>query len=120
MLIRKEIDSGPPTTPTSDPGTTAETLMSFDQIAPHLNRPTKYSCAAMAAANVSVKPVSAHVLTFRAELMEDLGGVSVDVRCTAIDRARREGRISDRDLTAEPSTTQLQFVVTPPNRPAPP
>lgn len=97
-----------------------ERLLPYDQVAAHLNRPTGYSCAAMAAANATVKPVSANVLTFRADLADDLRGVSVEVRCTAVEQARREGTISDRDLSDDASTTQLQFVVMPPNRPPPP
>jgi type II secretory pathway pseudopilin PulG len=120
MLVRKEIDFGPATSSSSDPETTTETLMTFDQIASHLNRPTGYSCAGMASENSTVKPVSANVLTFRADLMENLRGIAIDLRCTAIDRARREGLISDRDLSTNPATTQLQFVVLPPNRPPPP
>lgn len=121
MLVRKEIDSGPPTSPSdADPNASIEKLMPFSEVAAHLNRPTGYSCAGMTAANASVKPVSAHVLTFRADLAPTLRGISVDVRCTAIDRARREGNISDRDLSEQPATTQLQFVLLPPNRPPPP
>ena len=64
--------------------------------------------------------VNFDVLTFRADLDPTLRGVSIDVRCNAIDRARREGNIADRDLSSQPSTTQLQFVLLPPNRPPPP
>ena len=118
ILVRKEIDSG---AATSDPSSTPiETLMTYAELAPHLNRPTGYSCSGMGSANATVKPVSAHVLTFRADLDPNLRGISVDVRCSAIDRARREGSIDDRDLSIQPSTTQLQFVLLPPNRPPPP
>ncbi len=120
MLIRKEIDSGPLTAPDTDVALTSERLMSFDEILPHINRPTGYNCAGMAAANATVRPVAAHVLTFQADLIPDMRGVSIDIRCTAIDRARREGTISDTDLSTSSATTQLQFVVIPPNRPAPP
>lgn len=117
ILVRKEIDSGAPTS--SDPSSEVETLMTYAELAPHINRPNKYSCAGMGAANASVKPISANVLTFRADLDPPLRGVSVDLRCTAIDRARREGGL-DRDLSVEPSTTQLAFTLLPPNRPPPP
>jgi type II secretory pathway pseudopilin PulG len=120
LLLRKEIDSGPPTSPTSDFTSTVEKLMTYDQIAAHLNRPTGYSCAAMAAANATVKPVAANLLTFRVQLDQELRGVSLEIRCTAIEQARREGTISDRDLSENPATTQLRFVSMPPNRPAPP
>ncbi len=120
MLIRKEIDSGPPTGPMTPEATTTETLLTYDQLRIHINRPTGYSCAGMAAPNTTVKPISAHVQTFRADLDPVVRGISVDIRCTAIDRARRDGPISDRDLSSEPSTTQLQFVLLPPNRPPPP
>ena len=113
VLIRKEIDSGTPTHP-SDPNS-AETLMSFADLAPFLDRPDGYSSAGMSATNASVKPVSANLLSFRVELQNALRGVSIDLRATAIDRARREGGIGDRDLLTQPFTTQLQFVVIPPN-----
>jgi type II secretory pathway pseudopilin PulG len=120
ILVRKEIDFAPPTSPGTNPTTTTEKLMTYAELSSHINRPNGYSCAGMAASNATVKPVSAHVLTFRADLIENLRGISVDVRCTAIDRARRDGAISDRDLSVEPSTTQLQFILLPPNRPPPP
>ncbi len=120
ILVRKEIDSGAPTSPTSDPASSTEKLMTFSELAPHLDRPTGYICAGMAAANSTVKPVAAHLLTFRVDLMEQLRGVSIDVRCTAIERAQREGGISNRDLTEAPATTQLEVVLLPPNRPPTP
>lgn len=119
ILIRKEIDSGPATTPGSPPSD-AETLMSFSELSSHLNRPTEYSCAGMAAANSTVKPISANVLTFRSSLRPDLRGVSVDLRCTAIDRAHREGLVGNQDLSETPVTTQLKFTVFPTNLPPPP
>lgn len=120
ILIRKEIDSGSTTTPESPPSD-EETLMSYSQLVEHIDRPTEYSCSGMTTTNSTVQPVAAHVLTFRAALREELRGVSVDVRCTAIDRARREGGISDRDLSEHPVTSRLEFVVLPPGLPpAPP
>lgn len=117
MLVRKEIDSGVATNPDSNPSTTVEKLMTFDEVAGHLNRPNGYSCAGMSAANSTVKPVAAHLLSFRADLDEALRGVNIEFRCTAIERARREGGISNRDLSEQPATTQLQVVLLPPNRP---
>lgn len=120
MLVRKEIDHGPPTRPGSDPVSSVEVLMTFDELVPHLNRPTGYSCAGMTGPNSSVKPVSAHLLTFQANLMPRLRGVAIDLRSTAIDRARREAPLGQRDLSVDPATTQLQFLAVPPNRPPAP
>lgn len=118
LLIRKEIDSGDPTT--ADTSSSIERLMTYAELAGHLNRPNGFSCAGMGAGNASVKAVSANILTFQCDLDPELRGISVDLRCTATDRARREGGISDRDLSAEPFTTQLAFTLLPPNRPPPP
>ncbi len=103
LLIRKEID--------------AQKLLSFADLAPYLNRPDGYDCAGMATSDCTVKPVAANLLSFRVGLRPELSGVAVDLRATALERARREGGISNRDLSEQPFTTQLQFVVMPPNRP---
>ena len=118
VLIRKEIDSGVPTHLADS--SSIETLMSYGDLAPYLERPDGYSCAGMSGTNTAVKPVSANLLSFRAELENDLRGVSVDLRATAIERARREGGIGTRDLLSQPVTTQLKFVVMPPNGPPSP
>lgn len=104
LLIRKEID--------------AEKLLSYSDITPYLTRPDGYDCAGMATADCTVKPVAANLLSFRVTLRPELAGVSLDLRASGIERARREGGISNRDLSEQPFTTQLQFVVMPPNRPS--
>lgn len=114
ILIRKEIDAGVPTT--SDPAS-AEKLLTYSELSAHLNRPDGYNCAGMALGSSSVKPIAANLLSFRIDLRPEVQGVSLDLRATAIDRARREGGIDSRDLSSQPVTTQLQFVVIPPNRP---
>ncbi len=118
VLIRKEIDSGVPTH-LSD-SSSIEKLLTYSELAPYLDRPDGYSCAGMSGVNTAVKPVSANLLSFRAELQDQLRGVSLDLRATAIERARREGGIGSRDLISQPATTQLRFVVMPPNGPPSP
>ncbi len=116
LLVRMEIDSGVPTSPT-DPSS-AEKLMDFGEVSSYLDkRPDGYDCAGMAPIGCSIKPVAANLLSFRVELNSSLQGVSLDLRATSIDRARREGGIASRDLSQQPVTTQLQFLVLPPNRP---
>lgn len=115
ILIRKEIDAGTPTT-ASDPAS-AEKLLTYGELSAHLNRPNGYDCAGMALDRSTVKPVAANLLSFRVDLKSEVQAVSLDLRATAIDRARREGGIGSRDLSNQPVTTQLQFVVIPPNRP---
>ena len=114
VLIRKEIDFGQPTLPSDE--TTQEPLMTFSEIIPHLNRPNGYDTSAMASAAVSVRPVSGNIVTFRAELIDETGGVNIDLRSTAVDRARREGPIDSRNLADNPATQQLELTLFPPNR----
>ncbi len=119
VLIRKEIDSGPPTSPTSPPETTTEELMSAAEIFDHLNRPTNYGTIGMGGPSTSVNPVAVDLLTFRVDLLPEVRGVQVDVRATGIDRARREGGVGGRDLSRDPATQQLLRTYFPPNRTQP-
>lgn len=116
LLIRKEIDADVATTP-SDPSS-AEKLLAWEDIVPYLSRPNGYDCSNMASESASTyQPIAANLLTFRVALRQDISAVSLDLRATAIDRARREAEFGARDLSENPVTTQLQLVVRPPNRP---
>jgi prepilin-type N-terminal cleavage/methylation domain-containing protein len=119
VLIRLEIDSGPATTPGSDPSSTEETLLSFADLSGYLSRPAGLDCAAMNRTGVQAKPIAARVVTFRAELFPDTRGVQVDLRCSSFERARQEGPVGARDLLADPSTTGCMFVAFPPNHTSP-
>jgi hypothetical protein len=114
ILIRKEIDFGTPTDPTDQ--ATSEPLMTYFQIAPLLTRPVGYDLSGMSGPNVSVQPVAANILSFRVDPVNSIGGFEVDLRATAIDRAKREGRIGSRDLANDPATQQLRLTLFPPNR----
>lgn len=116
LLIRKEIDADIATTP-SDPSS-VEKLLAWNDIQPYLSRPDGYDCANMTAESASIhQPVAANLLTFRAALRQDISAVSLDLRASAVDRARREGGFGSRDLSENPVTTRLQLVIRPPNRP---
>lgn len=120
LLIRKEIDSGPPTTSSSDPNTSTEGLLPYtgaESVSIHLKRPQGYDCTDVGSTNVTVMPIAAHMLSFRVKLIEATRSVQVDLASTGIDQAGREGPIGARDLTGEPSTRHLQFLVVPPNQP---
>jgi type II secretory pathway component PulJ len=114
VLIRKEIDFGTPTI-IGDEGS-AEPLMTFPEIVPYLNRPNGYDTSNMSAPAVSVRPISGNILTFRADFSDLTGGIRIDLRATAIDRAKREGQIDTRDLSQDPATQQLEVTLFPPNR----
>lgn len=120
VLLRKEIDFGPYTPPASGDdavdGALKEPLMSYSDILPYLTRPNGYSTAGMAGPAVSVRPISGNMLSFRVDLSPATRGINLDLRATAIDRARREGPIDNRDLSTDPATQQLQITVFPPNR----
>ena len=113
VLVRKEIDFDTPTNPDSDH---PEPLLSYFDLAAYLNQPDGYSTASMGAANASVRPISGNILTFRAQLVPSTRGVSIDLRATAIERAKREKPIGDRDLSNDPATQQLLLTLFPPNR----
>lgn len=113
VLVRKEIDFGDPTT--SDPSSQEEPLISYSDLIAYLDRPDGYNTASMARANVAVRPISGNILTFRTDFVPATKGVSVDLRATAIERARREGRIDSRDLSIDPATQQLVLTLFPPN-----
>ena len=115
VLIRKEIDSENPTTAGGAPED-IENLMTYDDIAPLLDRPNGYSVAGMASPQVSVRPISGNILTFRADFANDIRGVHIDIRSTGTDRARLEGSIGSRDLSTNPATQGLRITVFPPNR----
>ena len=96
VLVRKEIDFGDPTDPDSpDP----EPLLGYSDVAGFLNRPDGYSTASMGA-----------------DLVPSTRGVSIDLRATAVQRAKREKPIGDRDLSNDPATQQLLLTLFPPNR----
>ena len=113
VLVRKEIDFGDPTDPDS---TDPEPLLGYSDVAGFLNRPDGYSTASMGGANTSVRPISGNILTFRADLVPSTRGVSIDLRATAVQRAKREKPIGDRDLSNDPATQQLLLTLFPPNR----
>lgn len=112
VLIRKEIDFGEVTDPDSDP----EPLISYSDLLAFLDRPAGYDVSGMIQPNVEVRPVSGNILTFRATLEPATRGVVLDLRATAIDRARREKPIGDRDLSGDAATQQLLLTLYPPNR----
>ena len=114
ILIRKEIDSGVPTV-AGGAESTEETLLSLTDISGYLERPVGYSCAAMNRPGVVAQPISARVLTFRVDLLAATRGVSVDLRCTALERADKEGLVGARDLSENPVTSVSQFMAFPPN-----
>ena len=94
---------------------TEKRLLRFAELTAYLDRPAGYSCAAMNRPGVMARPISARVLTFRADLLPTTRGVSVDLRCTAIERSRREGPVGDRDLSEDPATMVCQFMAFPAN-----
>jgi hypothetical protein len=113
VLVRKEIDFGDPTT--SDPNSVKEPLLSYSDLTAYLDRPDGYSTSSMVKPGVSVRPISGNILTFRADFVPSTKGVSIDLRATAIDRAKREGRIDTRDLSEDPATQQVRLTLFPPN-----
>ncbi|MCA9776021.1 MAG: hypothetical protein KC800_04865 [Candidatus Eremiobacteraeota bacterium] len=113
VLIRKEIDFGDPTDPDS---TDPEPLLSYSDLTGFLNRPVGYSTAAMGTVSSSVRPISGNILTFRADLVPSTRGVNIDLRATAVNRAKREKPIGDRDLSGDAATQQLILTLFPPNR----
>lgn len=115
ILIRKEIDFDTVTTPASE-GDDVEKLMLYDDIEPYLTRPVGYTLSGMTNLGEAMRPVSGNILTFRADFVDSVSGVTLDIRSTAIDRARREGPISDRDLASNPATQKLEITLFPPNR----
>lgn len=116
ILVRKEIDSDIPTKPNSNESD-KEKLLSYSDLAPFIKRPSGYDCTDIRDTNSTVIAVSANLLSFRCELLEDAHAVSFDVRCTGIEQARKEGPISDRDLYQAPSTRGILFLMAPPNHP---
>ena len=119
VLIRKEIDHGVPTL-AGGPESNMENLMTPLEVLPYLNRPNGYDTSGMAAPGVTVRPVCGNLLTFRVSLDAATRGVALDIRATALERAKREGGINDRDLSTNPATQQLNLMLFPPNRQGPP
>lgn len=114
VLIRKEIDYGASTNP--DPGSEREPLMSYTDMITYLDRPEGLNTSTMVKPRVSVRPISGNILTFRADLVPATKGVSLDLRATAVERAKRDGPVGSRDLSTDPATQQLQLTLFPPNR----
>jgi hypothetical protein len=114
VLIRKEVDFGNPTT--ADTTSEAEPLLSYSDLVTYLDRPNGYDTSTMVRPNVTVRPISGNMLSFRANLVPSTRGVEVDLRATAIERARREGGIDERDLSSDPATRQIRLTLFPPNR----
>lgn len=113
VLIRKEVDAYDPTLP-GDPST-IEPLI--DDLTGFIDRPDGYDTSTMSKHGGSVRPISGNIITFRATQDNQLGGITIDLRATAIDRAKREaGGIGTRDLASNPATQQLQITIFPPNR----
>lgn len=109
VLIRKEINFD------TDPDH-VEPLMPYSEIENYLQRPDGYDVSSMAGPNVSARPISGNIVTFRVDLQPFSDSVVVDLRATAIDRARREGRIETRNLVDNPASQQLLLSLYPPNR----
>lgn len=116
MFIRMEIDSGVPTSPLTDPATSAEALLTGPELAPYLKRPVGNDASSLIGPGVAVRPLCANALTFRCILNAPTRGVGIDLRCTGVDQASRGAPIDTRDLTSDPATRQLRFTVFPPNR----
>ncbi|MCE7872127.1 hypothetical protein DYH09_17340 [bacterium CPR1] len=112
VLIRKEIDSGPPTLPTDE--TTEETLL--NNVAPYLTRPNGFDLTAMAEAGLGEKKiVASFLLGFESFSAPPPAGlpveVLVDVRAMSIEEARKEIRVGSDPGYASRFTHQAPFSV---------
>ncbi|MBI3927615.1 MAG: hypothetical protein HY319_18895 [Armatimonadetes bacterium] len=112
VLIRKVIDSGPPTVPTDE--ATEETLIT--DITAYLTRPSGYSLAAMAEPGLTEATiVAAQLLTFESLSAPAPNNIApevfVDLRAVSIEGARRELRVGSDSLYTGRFTQTAPFSV---------
>ena len=103
VLVRKVIDFGTVTTPSSDPLTDEETLIDVNRIDAYLTRPVGIDVSAMRAEPGvrEVQIVARNLLSFEAQIRPDadyLTEIQVVLRAVNIDAASKDGAIGPGSL----------------------
>lgn len=120
VLIRKVIDTGPPTTPDSDFDLTVETALL--DVAPYLTRPEGTSLEPMLGGTEpgleSATVVAKDLLSWDVKLSPDPrspGEVEIDLRDVAVEEARSHVKLGVDPLSATRFTVNYLFSVVPRN-----
>ena len=110
VLVRKVIDSGPPTDPLVP--SSQETLIA--DITPYLERPNLFTFSSGDSESVSV--VARNLLSFRVNRDIDLSGISVSLQTANIEEAKKTFPLGTRSLNNPQFLMERRFMNYPENR----
>ncbi len=116
VLLRICIDSGVPTSPSTEPETSRERLLSPEEVFGLLQRPLDRRTMGMSGPTHSVIPVAIDILSFRVDLIADLRAVEIDLISAPIAEVRGLPNYGARDLSEEAATLHVKRLFFPPNR----
>lgn len=108
ILVRKEIDSGSPTNPTSNQ---PEKLLK--NVTPYLKRPTNFQFAPKPTEKVDIAGYP--LLGFRVKVLKDIKGLEITLQAARIEEASREFALGTRSLEDPRFLVERRFQIFPMN-----
>ncbi|MEW6279835.1 MAG: hypothetical protein AB1758_14500 [Candidatus Eremiobacterota bacterium] len=116
VLVRKVIDSGVPTSPTTDPSTTEESLL--PDVSLYLDRPVGVSTTGLGGPGLEqVQLAASSLLWFEASLGPPLwnGAVQLDLRAVSLEEAGPRVTLGSQPMATSPYTFQTLLGISPGN-----